>query len=98
MWVAISRLNTYLSYLLRLTVTANILLLFARLPSMKQEASRGLYAWLIYSSVGVVFLAAFSIFTKADASRRTGKITDVLFAVVALALLVFLSISSVPAL
>src|SRR5690242_17820728 len=96
--LGMNRPNTYFSYLLRAVVATNVLVFFGVLSPVRESASHGLYGWLIYSSMGALVLALLSIFTKADTSRRTGKITDALFALVALVLLVFLSISSAPAL
>ena len=98
MELATNRPNTYFSYVLRTIVAANVLLLLGVVSPLRESASGGFYTWLVYSSVGALALALLSFFTKADGSRRTGKVTDALFAVVALALLVFLSISSVPSL
>ncbi len=92
-------INTYFIYLLRIIVALNFVLFSCgTLYSPNAQTLHWFYAWLMYSSFAAIILAVLSFCTKVSSERRTGKLSDGLFAVIAILMLIFLSISSMPAL
>jgi hypothetical protein len=89
--------NTILSYVLRVVAVANIIVLLIGASSDRHNASQLVLDWLMLSSLAMVIVFLVSLFFPADKSRKTGKRTDALFALLVVAMLVFMSLSSLPA-
>ena len=87
-------MNTALSYVIRILVLANVILLFVGGSPSRHNISHPLLSWLTFSSLGLVVLFLISLFFPANKSRKTGKLTDALFTLLAVAMLVFMSLSS----
>jgi hypothetical protein len=88
--------NTKLSYVLRIFAVLNIMMLLVWGSADRQNASHLLVDWLMFSSLGLIALFVVSLFFPADQSRKTGKLTDVLFGLLAIAMVIFLAISFLP--
>ena len=83
------------SYALRSVVCLDIAIFLTATLSSNEGFFVRLELWLMASSVAVVMLALIGLFSGRS---WKSKVIDLLFALPALALLVFLSLSSVPGL
>jgi hypothetical protein len=89
----VSKAAGWASYGLRFVAAVNILLLGAAAYRADDRLFNHLYPWLVGSSFAVILVALVGLL-----SRRTwkSKIIDLLFAIPTMAILYFISISSIP--